>query len=236
MSDVFEEVEEGLRQDQFAIFLKKYGVLVAAGLIAILLGIGGYQGFAAWQANQSRDFAGKLDQAQTQIAAHKDADAEKALKDVIARAPAGYKTAALLQLGAVKLDQGDEAAALKAYEDAAKASPTQQFRDIANLKAAYVAADVEDFAKLDARVKPLIDKGGPFSFQARELLAMQSYANGDIARAREELQFLTLALDAPEGVRQRAEGLLSALGPDPAESAEPASAPKAPTEKTGEKK
>jgi hypothetical protein len=235
VSDVFEEVEEGLRQDQFAIFIKKYGVLLAAGFVAILLGIGGYQGFTAWQANQSRDFATKLDQAQQLATAHKDAEAEKALNDIIGRAPAGYKTAALLQLGAVKLDKGDEAAALKAYEDAAKASPTPQFRDIAQLKAAYVAADIEDFAKLDARVKPIIDKAGPFSFQARELLAMQAYANGDTARAREELEFLTLALDAPEGVRQRAQGLLSALGPAPA-NAEPAGAPKAPPANTGEKK
>jgi hypothetical protein len=235
VSDVFEEVEEGLRQDQFSTFIKKYGVLLAAGFVAILLGIGGYQGFAAWQVNQSRDFATKLDQAQQLVGAHKGGEAEKALTDLIGRAPPGYKTAALLQLAAVKLDKGDKAGALKAYEDAAKASPTQQFRDIAQLKAAYVAADIEDFPKLEARVKPMLDKAGPFSFQARELLAMQAYANGDAARAREELEFLTLALDAPEGVRQRAQGLLSALGPAPA-SAEPAGAPKAPPANTGDKK
>ena len=225
MSDVFEEVEEGLRQDQTATFLKKYGLWLAGGVVAVLLGIAGYQVFGAWQTGQSHAAANEMAAAQELLAGGKTAEGEKALVDIAAKSGGGYKTAALMQLGGIKAGAGDTAAALKYYDDAAAASPTKQFRDAAKMKAAYIAADVEDFAKLEARVKPLIDEAGPFSFQARELLGLQAAANGDMDRARTELEYLTLAVDAPEGVRQRAQSILSTFPPKPAAAALAAAAP-----------
>jgi hypothetical protein len=155
------------------------------------------------------------------------AEAQKQFEAIAAKAPAGYKTMALLQAGAARATQNDLKGALADLDKAAAAAPTKAYKDLARLKAAYVAADVEDFAKLDARVKPLIDEAGPFSFQARELIAVQALANGDVVRARKEFDFLSVALDAPETIRQRADLSLTALGPKPAApaAAAPASAP-----------
>jgi hypothetical protein len=235
VSDVFEEVEESLRQDKFAQFLQKHAAWLIAGVVALLLAIGGYQGFNAWRLSQSRDTADRMTQAHALVEAGKFPEAEKALGEIANSGPAGYKAAALMELGAVRSSQGDNAGALKAYDQAAGVSPTAQFRDAAKLKAAYVAADLEDFAKLEARLKPMVDGGGPFSFQARELLGLQAAANGDTTRARSELEFLTLALDAPAGVRQRAQSALAVLGPAPESNGEPADAPKAAAPKAGDK-
>ena len=68
MSDVFEEVEEGLRQDQTATFLKKYGLWLAGGVVAVLLGIAGYQVFGAWQTGQSHAAANEMAAAQELLA------------------------------------------------------------------------------------------------------------------------------------------------------------------------
>ena len=100
----------------------------------------------------------------------------------------------------------------------------------AQLRAAYLAAETENFAALEARLKPLIDARGPFSYLARELIGVEAYEAGQNERARTEFTYLESAFDAPQGVRGRASRYLSVLGPAP-ETAAPA----APA-KTGEKK
>jgi hypothetical protein len=228
VSDVFEEVEESLRQDQYQSFFKRYGAWLIGAVIAFLASIGAFQVYQSWQANQSVAFADKMTAADKLLEARDFAGAQKAFDAIAASAPAGYKTMALMQSAAARAAQGDLKGALADYDKAAAAAPDPTFRDVARMKAGFIAADLEDFKTLDARLKPLVDGGGPFAFQARELLGVQAYANGDLARARDEFNFLTVALDAPQSVRQRAQISLAALGPKPAEkTSEPASAPAA---------
>jgi hypothetical protein len=229
LSDVFEEVEEGLRQDQVAIFAKKYGPYLIAIAVAFLASIGGWQVYQSWRSNNAITYADKMAAAQKTLAANKFAEAEKEFAAIAANAPAGYKAMAFMQMGAAHSGLNDMKAALADYDKAAAAAPDKTFADLARLKAAYIAADVEDFKALDARTKPLIEGGGALSFMARELIGVQAFANGDAARAREEFSFLTVALDAPQTLRQRAQISLAALGPKPVESAtpEPAAAPAA---------
>lgn len=215
MTDAFEEVEEGLRRDQYTNFFKRYGVWLAGGVAAVLLAIGGYQVYQGWQQRQNGAYATELTAAQALLAEGKTEEAQKQFDAIAAKAPAGYKTIALMQAGAVRASQNDLKGALANFDAATAAAPTKAYKDLSRLKAAYVAADVEDFAALDARVKPLIDEAGPFSFQARELIAVQAMAAGDNTRARKEFDFLSVALDAPETIRQRAQLSLTALGPRP---------------------
>lgn len=230
MTDAFEEVEEGLRRDQYTQFFKRYAAWLIGAVLAVLIGIGGFQVFQGWQKRQGGAYADEMAAAQTLLTSGKAAEAQAQFEAIAARAPVGYKTMALLQAGAARAAQNDLKGALVDFDKAAAAAPTKAYKDLARLKAAYVAADVEDFATLDTRVKPLIDEAGPFSYQARELIAVQAMANGDTVRARKEFDLLVVALDAPETVRQRAELSLTALGPRPAAPAgAPASAAPPPT-------
>ncbi|MGE3302138.1 MAG: tetratricopeptide repeat protein [Hyphomonadaceae bacterium] len=231
MSDVFEEVEEGLRRDKYADFFRKYAVWLIAGVAAVLAAVGGYQAIGHWRAQQGQGYAEELAAAEDKLAAGDLAGAEKALDDLAKRAPAGYKTAALLHKGGVRQQQGDAKGAIAAFEQAAKIAPSPIFHDLAVLRAAYAAADAEDVNAIEARVKPLIDAAGAFSYQARELVGMQALAAGDIERAREQFDYLNLALETPDGVRQRARTTLSMLGPKPEGASPPADAPN----KTGAK-
>jgi len=63
------------------------------------------------------------------------------------------------------------------------------------------------------------------SFLARELLAIQAWQSGHNDIARTTLQDLTLAFDAPEGVRQRAQVTLALLPAAPAPATTPANSP-----------
>ncbi|MEJ0059118.1 MAG: hypothetical protein WDM79_05905 [Terricaulis sp.] len=63
------------------------------------------------------------------------------------------------------------------------------------------------------------------------MLAVEAWEAGNADLARSTLNTLTLAFDAPESVRQRAQLALSVLGPgdEPAAPAPAAAAPPAPT-------
>lgn len=233
MSDVFEEVEEELRRDKYAEFFQKYAVAIGAGVVLILAAVGGYQAWRAWDANHAGAYAVRMEDAAALLRNRKVEEAEKQFASIAKDAPAGYKTSALLALGGSRSARGDTKGALEAYDQAAAASPTKEYRDVARLKAAYIAADLEP-ANLETRLKPLIDEGGAFSFQARELRAMQAYGAGDLAHAREDFEFLSLALDAPQSLRGRAQSALAVIGPAP-QGAAPADAPK-PSSTPGEKK
>lgn len=225
MSDAFEEVEEGLRQDQVAQFFKKYGRWLIAAVVLVLASIGGHQAYQSWRSNQAISYADKMAEAQKALAAGQFDEAQKQYAAIAASAPAGYKAMAYMQLGAAHTGLNDMKAALADFDKAAATAPDKTIADLARLKAGYVAADLETFQQLEARLKPLVDSGGPLALMARELIGVQAFANGDTARARDEFAFLSVALDASEGVRQRAQITLAALGPKPAESATPAAAP-----------
>jgi hypothetical protein len=202
-------------------------------VVLILAAVGGYQVWKVWDVNHGGTYAIQMEEATKLVQAHKLDEADKKFSEIASKAPAGYKTSALIALGGTRAQRGDTKGALEAYDKAAAASPTKEYRDVARLKAAYIAADIEP-AKLEARLKPLIDEAGAFSFQARELRGMQAYGAGDLATARNEFEYLSIALDAPQSIRGRAQSALSVIGPAP-KSAAPADAPK-PSIQPGEKK
>jgi hypothetical protein len=102
-------------------------------------------------------------------------------------------------------------------------------RDTARLRAAYIVAETQDFAALQPRLQPLIESDSRLSYLARELLGIEAWEAGNLDLARETLQNLTLAFDAPEAVQQRAQVALAVIGPAPETSADGANAP-APSE------
>src|SRR5690606_671148 len=75
----------------------------------------------------------------------------------------------------------------------------------------------------------LIESDSRLSYLARELLAIEAWEAGQPDLARDQLENLTLAFDAPEPVRQRAHVALSVIGPAQTSSADGAPAP-APSE------
>jgi hypothetical protein len=97
---------------------------------------------------------------------------------------------------------------------------------MARLRAAYLAAETQDFPALRARVQPIIEAGGPISYLARELLGVEAWEAGQFELARQTFQSLSDAFQTPDSVRQRAQLALAVLGPGAA--APRASGPGAP--------
>lgn len=223
-----QEVDESLRQDRMLTLVKRYGPMLLVAFVVMLAAMAGWQ---YWRANEARAAAA---QGQTYAAAQQLAGAGnlEAAKSEFARlsqtGPAVYRTMAKLEHAAILELDGDLEGAIREFDEAAAAARDPILRETAQLRAAYIVADTQDFAALQARLLSLTQSGSRLSFLARELLGVEAWEAGELGIARRELQGLTLALDAPETVRQRAQLALAVIGPaqeTPAEGASPAPAP-----------
>ncbi len=241
MSDIFEEVEEKLREDKLQVWWDKYGMIAIGAAVGLVLFVGLYSVFTAWRSSQNASAGERFTTIQEQALTDPVA-AQQALADFQKSAHAGYKALAEMERAGLLQSQGDLKGAIAAFDNAAKLAKHPVVKQSAQLRAAYLAAETDNFATLQTRLQPMIDSRDAFSYLARELIGVEAYEAGMLDRARSEFAYLETALDAPSGVRQRAQSFITVLGPvapapaipTPAPAASPVVTPA--SDKTGEKK
>lgn len=236
MADIFEEVEEGLRQERLTGLWKKYGIIAYLGA-AILIGGVAYNEYRQVQAEQTtEDNAARLEVALEDLEAREYEAAASKLTAIIDDDITPSLAAAHF-LARVRLDGNGDAAAAADILASSAVDVTDPTEKLALIKSAYLKADSMDRAELEAFVAPLTATDGPFSALARELIAAKALTDGDIAFARREFSFLTISPNVPPGVVTRASQALDALPPIPElnEDPAPADSPDTPAEvETGE--
>ena len=232
MTDIFEEVNESLRQDKFAGWWKKYRVWVFV-VIAVAVGGVGIWELLKYQRASDIDRQAKVYDTATAALQKGDLAGAKASFTQLAPEQGGFGALANLMLASVEKDQSNDPKLMEPHLRAASERDAGLIGDMARLKLAYTMADTADLAQLEAAVKPLVDKGGYAGALAREVVAAKALATGDIERARTEYTALSFELDAPQNVKLRANQALGTLpkAAAPAAPAAPAAeTPAAPAE------
>ncbi|MFO1017017.1 MAG: tetratricopeptide repeat protein [Hyphomonadaceae bacterium] len=224
-----QEVDESLRQDQALALVKRFGPYLLGLFVIFLVGIGGWQVWKATSLDAARRQSDAFEAAIEQARGGNLDEAKTSFERLSGEGPQVYRVMADVQRAAILQHQGDLEGALAAFDQAAEKADDPVIRDTIRLRAAYIAADTQDFAALQTRLQPLVESDSRISFLARELLAVEAWEAGQNDLARDTLENLSLAFDAPEAVRQRAQLTLSVLGPAPATPADGATAP-APSE------
>lgn len=215
-----QEVDETLRQERMMGMLKRYGIWVLGAFVVFLVVLGGWQLWSAYTTRESRAQAEEYAAAQALAASGDMEGAKTAFERLSHEGPRTYRAMAKMEHAAILAHQGDLQAALTGFDEAAEMSSDPILRETAQLRAAYIAADTQDYQALRARLEPLVDSDGSISYLARELLAIEAWEAGDLETARTTMENLSLALNAPEAVRQRAQIALAVIGPAPAAAAE----------------
>ncbi|PHR69201.1 hypothetical protein, partial [Henriciella sp.] len=209
MADIFDEVEEGLRQDRAARLWKKYGVFayIAAALLIGGVALNEYmqsqraqnleeQGAAFESADEALSEQ-NFEQAGDEFAALAQSDNE------IAPLAANYLAAARLAGNA------DRAAAVDALEMAANAETP--IGKLSLMKAAYLKAGETSRAEMETYLGSLMDEESEFGALALELVASMAVQEGDVEYARQVFNELRFLANVPQGVQQRARIALDAL-------------------------
>jgi hypothetical protein len=229
-----EEVEERLREERMENLWKRAWPWLLGALLLLLASVGGWQIWDAQQKKAAGIAGAALMDGQEKLQSGDLAGAKAIFEGILKSAPAGYRAAATMELGAVAVGEGNLETAVARFEDAARLFRAPEMKDLALLKAAYAAADKADGKAMEIRLKSLIEGTGPYSSLAQELLAAEYWDDKNIDRARDLFTELAQSPSASQGVKERASRALQVIGPKP-EVAPPAPtgagplAPAAPT-------
>ena len=227
MADIFEEVEEGLRQDKAARLWKKYGVFayIAAGLL-----IGGVALNEYLESRQSADVEAKAAAFESAASELETGNYEAASSSFEALASSDEPIAPIAAnlLAEARLEgNADTEAAIAALERAANAETP--IGKLSLIKAAYLKSGTSTRAELEAYLGSLPQSEDQFGALAMELLAAKAMQEGDTAYARRAFSELRFLANVPEGTQNRANAALAALPQAPSDATE-TSAPVGPAD------
>lgn len=210
MTDLLREAEEEIRRETIEGTAKKAAPFFIGAIILALVAGGAFQ---VWRNNQdkAREQASLDYYAAMEKLKSGDLDGGiKALDELSKHAPKGFATLAAIQKADVIQEKGDAANALAAFDAAANMASDPDLKAMAQMRAAYIAADLETREKLNARLDPIIKANNSLTPLARELKAAAAWNAKDYKAAKDEYSLLQIDPNAPEGVRQRA-GQASAI-------------------------
>ena len=212
MSDIFREVDEELKQDQYKKLWKKFGPTVIAVVVVIVAAVGGYQAWQAWDLDRRLE---QSDRYAAALALQSAGDTEAAAEALTALAEpdgGGYGLLAAFEQARLKVEQGDTAGAIALWDQIAdNEGAGNAFRGMATLLSVMHQIDDGDAAALEARLQPLTESGSAFRPSALELTAVLALRQGDRARARELYTSVADDRTAPPALRTRATQMLEAF-------------------------
>jgi hypothetical protein len=212
MSDIFREIDEELRRENFAKLWERYGQYVVGLAVIIVLATAGAVGWREYQARIQR--ADSIRYAAAVELAQKN-ELARAADDFAALARnsgGGQATLARLQEAALRARGGDEAAAIAAYKAVAQdGSVDKIYRDLATLLAALHEMHSADPKAIIAEIAGLTGPDNAWRPSALEITALAHLRAGERNEARDIYKGLADDLTAPQGLRARAAEMSAAL-------------------------
>jgi hypothetical protein len=207
VADIFQEVDEEVRRERLEKLWQRYGNLVIAACILVVVAVGAWRGYEWWQDKRAAESGAAFETAVTLAETGKHPEAEAAFAKLAANGSAGYRTLARLRQAA-ELAHTDKAAAVKAYDEiAADKSAGQVVDELAALRAGFLLVDTAPYSEIRTRLEPLTGADKTFRHSARELLALSAWKSGDMTAARQWTDMIIADPQTPQGTRTRADVL-----------------------------
>jgi hypothetical protein len=220
--DIFDEVREDLRADRARALLRRYGAF-GIGLMALTLVAVGVYDWQEKRTGQSRTQTAERFIDAQEIAGKQADNPGKAppaaltgtLSNIAATGPSGYRLLATLQLASVDWDAGRHDKAIAAWNGiAADSSAPKLLRDLATLTSAQHQVDSGNPQALKDQLRKLIEAGNQWRPLAEQVTALLDIRLGRVPEAKAIMNSLTIDPQAPPGVRQMAQDLLTTMGED----------------------
>ena len=207
MSDIFQEIDEDLRQDKVARLWKAYGKYLVSLAIFIILAIAGYR-FIEHINEENREQASELYELASEAGRTGDKKAAIELfSDERFNETIGYAIISKLKKATLAKSNNDpEGMAIVLKQIVTNEEIPSYLRNLARLK--LIASDSDNYiSQLDA----LIEGDGPWKFLALELKGGMELEVGNLKEARSIFEELTIEADTPNNMRRRASEILKAL-------------------------
>ena len=211
MSDIFREIEEELRRDNFLKLWQRYGKYVIAAAVVVVVAAAVIVGWRQYSLHQRQAEGVRYGAALALATQGKSKEAAQAFAAMSPDLSSGRAVLARFEEAALKAKNGDGEGALALYQSlAADGANPAIYRDLARLLAARLTL-IKDPKSALVQLKPLTDPANPWHASALELTAVGALEDGDKAAARKTYQQLADDLNAPAGLRARAAEMVAAL-------------------------
>ncbi len=207
MSDIFNEIDEELRQDKAARLWKAYGKYLIALAIFIILAIASYR-FIEHTQEKNKEQASELYELASEAGRSGDKNAAIELfSDDRFDETIGYAVISKLKKAALAKSNNDlEGMAIVLKEIITNEEIPLYLRDLARLKL-FASDNDNNISQLDA----LIAGDGAWKFLALELKGGIELEGGNLKKARSIFEELTNGANTPNNLRRRSSEILKAL-------------------------
>ena len=207
MADIFDEINEELKQDRMSALWARYGVylMVATGVVIAVVVF--TQTYKQWQVSRNEQAAETFYQA---MMGDDAAAAFEVGRDDFTK---GYQMLADFKIASDKATSGDKQGAEELYLALSKHDDIAPlYRDLALLLAAMNVPESRTPDNVITMLAPLTDGSGPFQGLALEVAAGADVQAGRVDAAIEKLSQIEQLADVSAPLRQRSVELKKILG------------------------
>ena len=206
------EVNEELRSDRMKDAWRRYGKVLIAAAVILVVGTAGWRGYEYWQSREAAQSGDVFLTALNEIEAGNLDAAKNTLAELEDSGHGSYPVLARLRAATLLSEAGDTAAAISAFSSIGKdRSVPEAIRDAAKLRAGWLLVDTGTYEQVSAEVEQLASAGNPFRFSAREILGLSAYRLKDYARAQEWFEEISSDPQSPRNVLNRAQIMLEVM-------------------------
>ena len=182
--DIFREIDEEIKRENFAKLWDKFGYLILGVAMAIIVSVAGYKYWKFQQAEQSQTFGSRyMDALDLASTGQKDL-AQLSLSQIASDGPRGYAMLSKMRDAAVKASTGKLTDAASDYDKlASNNSVDPVFQDFSRIQAAMLRVDKADEAEMKTRLGTLASGTSSWRHSARELLGLSAFRAGNMTSA-----------------------------------------------------
>lgn len=211
MADIFQEVDDEVRQERLNTLWKKYAPVLIGAAVLIVVATAAVTFWRHHVESQRMEASDSLIAAMTQAGKGDRPGAIKALDDLAQTARSPYDMIARLRAAELRAESGDHKAAADSYAEVARTATDKDIQELAQVMQAVqqLLASPTDAAAM-GKLKALAEAGGPWHNVAREYLAYALFQKGDVEQARQVWTQITQDAEASAPLKTRAGELLKA--------------------------
>ena len=205
------EVNEELRSDQMRLIWKRFGRVLIAAAVLVVLGTIGKVGYDYWRDKEASASGDEFLAALTLAREGKNEEALTALTNLEKDGFGSYPVLARMRAASLTAET-DVPGAIAAFSAIAKDSAVPQaLRDAARLRAAYLLVDTGTYEQVSAEAEQLATPQDALRHSAREVLGLSAYKHEDYKRAKEWFEAILNDSEAPRNLANRAQMLLDLI-------------------------
>lgn len=211
MSDIFHEVDEEVRREQFRKIWERYGKYIIGACILVVAAVAGWRFYEWNEAKKAAEAGGQFEAAVALENEGKSKEAEEAFAKIAtgSASTSSYRMLARFR-EAGELARRDPKAAVAIYDQlSADSGNGAVLQDLAAVRAGTILVDTAPYSDIRQRLEPLTAQDRAFRHSARSTLALSAWKANDLTAMRRWTDMILADPETPPGTRGQIQMLLA---------------------------